>query len=377
LGHYYNLRSDALAGFIDRHNYTGGGAGGHRLSPGLVHNSSHLGRPGSGLLSTGINRVKNLPFTVSEWLICLPNMWVGEGQALMGAYGMGLQDWNGIFMFGSTVAEPTPSRWDAPRVYTADQPLILGANPGLAFWIHRGDVKPGGPAVENQVSLADLRQGIIGVRDKLVQDGDVKTLADDASTPPAAFAVGRVSLEIVEGRAKSTRADLAKFWDKDKKLIRSNTGELAWDYNGAGLFTLDTPRSKAVCGFAQGKQFTLGDVGISDIKTRFVALYLSSIPDKPIRESDRLLLIAMARSRNTGMLYSEDETQVLAPGKGPLEMEGVEATIVLPWPKAVVHVLDDYGRRTGKTLSGSSADGRAAVRITPAAQTVYYEITAP
>jgi hypothetical protein len=58
-------------------------------------------------------------------------------------------------------------------------------------------------------------------------------------------------------------------------------------------------------------------------------------------------------------------------------MEGVEATIVLPWPKAVVHVLDDYGRRTGKTLSDSSADGRATVRITPAAQAVYYEIATP
>ncbi len=45
-GEYLDRRG---GGMIDRHNYFGGGAGGHGITEGKVNNASHLSQPGGGL----------------------------------------------------------------------------------------------------------------------------------------------------------------------------------------------------------------------------------------------------------------------------------------------------------------------------------------
>jgi len=54
LGHLYNVRSDREVGYIDRHNY---GAGSVPM----------VARPGSRLLSSGMQAVLDRPFGLSEW----------------------------------------------------------------------------------------------------------------------------------------------------------------------------------------------------------------------------------------------------------------------------------------------------------------------
>ncbi|MBM4019845.1 MAG: hypothetical protein FJ288_16245 [Planctomycetes bacterium] len=121
VGHLYNLLSDKTFGVVDRHAYYGGG-GGHRLALGPFNNTPMLRQPGSGLFSRAMMQVEDRPFMISEWLELPPTMWVAEGQFLAGAYGMCLQDWDGIFLFAAANHfYPTP-RWDAPRVYTGDYP---------------------------------------------------------------------------------------------------------------------------------------------------------------------------------------------------------------------------------------------------------------
>ncbi len=61
-----NLYADTAADVIDRHNYFGGGDGGHRIVEGKVDNASHLSDPGRGLLSVGLFQVANFPFAYSE-----------------------------------------------------------------------------------------------------------------------------------------------------------------------------------------------------------------------------------------------------------------------------------------------------------------------
>ncbi|MBI5722823.1 MAG: hypothetical protein HZA50_02610 [Planctomycetes bacterium] len=375
MGHWYNLYSDYLAGVVDRHNYFGG-CGTHRMSPGPFQNVSHLTAPGSGILGMGAQQVKDRPFTISEWLTLLPTMWIADGQAVLGAYGMGLQDWDGIYMFGSEHF-CFPNRWDNPRVYNADQPLILGANPALAYWIFRGDIEPGKPAAERQVRMSDVAAGKLTVKEKLVTQGDIKTFVSEGGVPPEAFAIGKVTLEFVQGEPKNAYHDLEKYWDKDKKIVRSNTGQLVWDYSDKGFFTLNSPKSRAVCGFVQGKTVEMGDVKVSDIATRFVALYICSTDDKPVG-SGKAIFIAMARARNTGMIYDDAEQQVLATGGPPMQLEAVKATITLPKSEKppVVRVLDQHGRRTDKTVPVEMKDGLPTFKIDESYKTVYYEIEA-
>jgi len=93
--HYANLHSDARVGWIDRHNYFGGGRGG----TGKFNAGSMLARAGSGSLSAGLQQVDDRPFMLSEWIHVFPNEWGAEGPAIIGAYGLGLQGWDASFLF--------------------------------------------------------------------------------------------------------------------------------------------------------------------------------------------------------------------------------------------------------------------------------------
>ena len=66
--HYYNLRSDYLVGWIDRHNYFGGGVA-----------DTMLARPGSGYLGSGLQQVADRPFGISEWIHVYPSLYSAEG----------------------------------------------------------------------------------------------------------------------------------------------------------------------------------------------------------------------------------------------------------------------------------------------------------
>ncbi|HVT80025.1 MAG TPA: hypothetical protein VHM90_05155, partial [Phycisphaerae bacterium] len=65
--HYYNLKSDALAGYIDRHNYVGG-----------LLNDTMLKSPGGGFLASGLQQVAGQPFGLSEWIHVYPSLYSAE-----------------------------------------------------------------------------------------------------------------------------------------------------------------------------------------------------------------------------------------------------------------------------------------------------------
>ena len=90
LPNYYNLKSDAMVGYVDRHNYFGGS-----------FNDSMLANPGSGDLSSGLQQVAGHPFGISEWIHVYPSLYSAEGPALFAAYGMGLQGWDASYEFQS------------------------------------------------------------------------------------------------------------------------------------------------------------------------------------------------------------------------------------------------------------------------------------
>lgn len=96
LPHYYNLKSDWMVGYIDRHNYFGGAL-----------DDTMLKAPGSGYLSTGLQQVAGRPFTVSEWIHVYPSLYSAEGPVIMAAYGLGLQGWDASYEFQSTSTRPS------------------------------------------------------------------------------------------------------------------------------------------------------------------------------------------------------------------------------------------------------------------------------
>jgi hypothetical protein len=352
MSHYYNLHSDYLVGLIDRHNYFGGGGGTK------IKDATMLRAPGSGMLSAGMQQVRDRPFMLSEWIHVSPNEWGVEGPAIIGAYAMGLQGWDVSYMFqnrdeGRFSDRVGRDRWDVTA------PQVMGVFPAVARQVHRGDVKESEVVATRYVHVPSLHEGRLGFEDRMRQQHDVKTFDCD-KVPARSLAAARCVVEFTEEYLETPRFDLGRYHGEG--VIESSTRQLRWKEGASrldGFFTIDTDATKAVVGFAKGETCRLGDVTILP-RSRFAAIYVTAAErDAEITTSRRLLVVAVARARNKGMKVFMGD-RLLAKGGPPVLMEPVRAEItVRERGRPTVHVLDHAGCRTGRTLE--VADGRFTI----------------
>jgi hypothetical protein len=402
LSHFYNLHSDWRVGTIDRHNYFGGGSS----KPGAkFSNATMLRTAGSGTLSVGLQQALDRPFMLSEWIHVFPSEWGVEGPAVLGAYGFGLQGWDVSYMFQNRDSGTFSDRigrdqWDATA------PQVLGLFPAVARQVLRGDVQEStltaplyvhmpswrgrparasqghpGPGAPDRGAPAASEQGqdalapAFGFTDRTIQQYDVKSFDTD-KVPARALAVARCAVAFTDADRDTPAFDLAPY-EKDG-FLTSSTGQLRWkegaDAAGklAGYFTMDTPGTKAVVGFAQGQECRLGEVTITP-QCPFAAIYVTACErDKDIRTSKKLLVVALARARNTGMKFNETEDSLLDRGNPPILLEPVKATLTLSKPGTPrLSLLTHDGLRTEKTLP---VQGTAFTLDGARDQTPYYLI---
>ena len=358
--HYYNLLSDYMVGWIDRHNYFGGGIADTMLS-----------QPGSGYLGSGMQQVADRPFGISEWIHVYPSLYSAEGPAIYAAYGMGLQGWSSSYEFQSSSSRGAWSDiagnfpWG---VWNADTPTQVGQYPLLARMVMRGDVEEGEVISTRRLSPAELREGRFNFSDKIQLRGDVKDFG--GTVPPEALAAGRVVVEFTNKPEPSTLPDMRRF--TKGRAITSQTGQLHWDFSQKGFFTIDTPGTKAVVGFAEGKKQRLGNVTMT-LHCPYASLIATAAGKHETLANARTVLVsAVARNCNTGFQLSTLDERVLENGKAPILMEPVKATIAIAGrPIAAVYVLDHGGKRTGRTLD--AADGSFTIDGMRD-KTMYYEV---
>jgi hypothetical protein len=362
LPHYY-LLSDYKVGYIDRHNYFGG------TGSGMF--ASMLSKPGSGYFGSGLEQVVDRPFALSEWISVYPNVYAAEGPAIVAAYGMGLQGWDASYEFQSqanrqvfgNIAGKFP--WG---VWEADVPTSLGQFSALARMIYRGDVKEGEVISVRRVSPTDLAEGRFSFSDKVEQHGDVKSFSG-SSVPPEALAAGRVVVEFTDKSRPSQLPDMKRY--RSGSVIKSVTGQLAWDTSGKSYFTVNTAATKAVVGHASGKELTLGDVKVR-LDSPFASLFLTALGREDLASGKRALITVLARQSNTGFKYFTPDNKVLANGEPPILLEPVKAAVTIAGRTVgAVNVLDHDGRRTGRTLSVK--DGRFTLDGAKD-KAIYYEV---
>jgi hypothetical protein len=360
LPHYYNLHSDYEVGWIDRHDYFSGGA-----------EATMLSQPGSGYLSAGLQQVADRPFGISEWVHVFPTIYNAEGPAIFAVYGMGLQGWSSSYEFQSISDRGTAwnpvvnaSSW----AWDVDVPTQIGQFPILARMIARGDVRQSPVISTRRVSREDLPAGKFDFSDTINQQGDIKEFT--GSTPAEALAAGRVVVEFTKDRQPSTFPDMKTY--KSGKVITSATGQLRWDYTDRGFFTVNTFGSKAVVGFAQDKEQTLGDVKMT-LQCPYASVFLTAAgKGETLANAKTALLSAMARNCNRGFKVSAFDNAMLQSGGAPIMLEPVKATIAIAGRRiAAVNLLDHDGKRTPRTLA--TADGTFTIDGTRD-QTPYYEI---
>ena len=345
--HFYNLHADYIVGLIDRHNYFGGGTG-HTLRPDKCNNGAMVSSPGSGLLETGMQQVIDAPFSLSEWLSKLPNEWNVEANPIVAAYGMGLQGWDASYSFASNYPHFT-EKLNMPNVYNIMSPTQLSLYPALARMIYSNDIKEGQTISVRNVHIPSLKEGKIGFTEKVEQDWDNKEFT--SVVPSEALAIGRVGIKFTEEFKNTAEPELNRYWNKEQKEIISTTGQLEWNYSGKGYFTINTPGTKGVVGFAKDQELNLGNLQLKSNNNFATILVTSLEKEKSIKKSKRLLVTAIARARNTGMQYNKDKTRLIKAGGAPILVEPVDFSMKIKrWGKPKINVLDHSGRRTGKVI---------------------------
>jgi len=314
--------SNAGCDFMDRHGYYGGPHEGDRASY-MLSNGDRFNDASALLFETGKNGevsfdlplmdliYNDKPSSVSEINWVPPNRFRADMPVLSAVYGA-LQGSDAFFFFAiRELAWP-----QALAKFSISDPVAMGQFPATALIFRKGLVKTAGVALHVEAKLSDLYalkgipisapQNLDGFGKQDLPSG--KPLETDAvvSMDPLAFLAGRVEVNVTEKGGTSKVADLSNLIDRDKKKVRSMTGELLWDY-GHGLATIDAPAAQGATGFLANA----GAIGLGDVKIvsgmEYGSLLLVAMDDQPIKTSRKLLLQVMSEDNNTGWS---------APGKG-------------------------------------------------------------
>jgi len=364
-----NLWTDDAMDAIDRHNYFGGGEVNYKIVPGQVSNATHLTQPGTGILDRAFWQVEDKPFIMTEYTQKPPNQWKAELSPLWAFYGMGLHGWDASYKFTASRSY-IGNGWPGMSTYALATPHYIGQFPALAFAIYNNHLSQGDIAAARRLSLDEIFRGF----DPLTQDYpgggyDPCVPVGNLITPTEVFAIGRITAKFADGLDRSARQNWNLYWDDINKIIRSSTGQLTWDY-GRKVVTVHSEKTQAIIGFAGGGSYDLPGVTAA-IDTNFVSLIFTPLDNRPLIDSEDVLITAMAQDKQLGALYNSDGTQLLHAGGEPLLLEPVRAKITfkgrsLKSAKAV----DVYGvpterdvERIGRTIH---IDGRYA--------TYYYEV---
>jgi hypothetical protein len=310
-------------------------------------------------------QVLGRPMTISEWNTCLPNEYSLEGTALMTAYGL-LQGWDGTMQFGYFSPDFRVQLGRGSFDLFGNPPQILQFPAAATMW-YRGDVKEAPLVAE---SLYD-------------SESVFEWKEDRKPVPLAAALVGKVGYRFVQQRRAPVVKDLGKYWEPEKLMAHSVTGELMWDARN-GVVHIDTPRSQAMVGFLSSQAHILGDVRLTSAN-RFGAVYVTAMSGlKPIRSAGRLLVTAVGPARSGGMEYEQtSKMSRLGPswhlksaGEGPVLLEAIIGELRIGHESAAslkAWTLDVTGKRR-EQVPLVVEGGSVILRMQPEHRTVYYEL---
>ena len=380
-----------MGDFIDRHGYFGSGLKGEFAEWSIRNGHTYVDRsalrfdaeqPGKPrAFSNPVMDVHyaNLPSMISETTFCRPNRYRSEAPLYYAAYGS-LQGTDAIvhFALDGTAWSVKPNYFMQP--WTLMSPAMMGQFPAAALIYRHGLIGAGAPMATVALKTTDML-ALGGT--PLPQDAALDELrARDIPTgtqikpggrvDPLLHFVGRTSLSFADYAAHTKLIDASKWIDKDHRIVRSETGQLALDY-GRGVLTINAPGAQGLSGnLASAGEVKLRDIAIrSDMELGHIVLV--SLDDKPIDSSRRMLLQVMSEERPTGFqtkALDGGRKQIVNIGKDPWLYRELTGQIRFTHAAAgsiTVQPLDQSGYPTGDSIRENT------VNLRP--ETVYYLIT--
>lgn len=272
-----------------------------------------------------LRQVHGHPMIISESAWVPPLRYQTEGPFLVAAYsaltGFDIFYW---FSQGDIGFGPPMEKWQLST------PAQLGMFPAAALMFRRGYVSQSEPALIERRDLNDVwsraspllpeESGFDPNRDTRAPASGAEAAAQGRVTP-LAYLTGGVEVDFQAGRTQL--ADLTKVIDTDAKTVQSLTGELSWNYDD-GICTLDAAKAKGIC----GNIAAAGTVQLTELAVRgrnhYATILAVSIDDKPLRESQQVLVQVGTVARPYGWKTTpdgEDSKRIVDRGGSPWNIE--------------------------------------------------------
>ena len=325
--------------------------------------------------------VYGMAHTITEWDECDMNPTMSEGYTLMAAFST-LQDWQPM-NFGFYTNDR-----DAMEKHVSDGKRLVYNNTGYygdpnildAYWaINNNPIKMGCiPAASIMRLRGDVSEAETGFYERYSQNDYFNPDSQSFDTDPYIGLTGKTGLfydkrnydEEYNDDDVLYRAYMAR---KNKIPYVSVTGEMRTDMQNA-TFELNTERSQAVTGRITDKDFETDDM-IVNISNPFANINLTSLSDKPIWDSDKLLLTAAGDQRNSDEVRSNDGKTMLRGGDAPILVEPICGRITIKTKDDIsVYRLASTGRRAGTARVEKDENGYSVICLSEDDACMNFEI---
>ena len=313
------------------------------------------------ITASGLMSHENMPTYISEWDMPWPNARRAESVVYTAALGM-LQGWSGFavhtYSYTTRLSDVKTIATEVWAQKIGDSPARQGvfatwndpAKIGLFYYgaliTRRGDVKEGKTLYKHTDTEKNDWQRDFFEANNLEKHRFVTDAIGDSSLPEAPFEV--------------------------TNDILSDTGEMYRNPEKEFGY-IDTKMTKCVYG-SLGRNGNISIDGMSvTAKNDYAVIALTSITDKPISESDHLLLTTIGRAENTDMQFVNNILTDV--GKPPVIIENIEAEIEIETsvPDLSVWAISAEGYYIG-TVPTEYKDGKFTFRVGETSRSMYYLI---
>lgn len=353
-----------LMDYTDRHTYMSHPSS-YYFGQGTTANNSSLVTGGNSFFRQVASRkVYKQPFVMGEWQECNTNDFRAEGSIMLAAMAS-FQNWNPLQF--QMLAGPIPSGQPIIDNFfaTYNDPAHTTTQPASAILFHRQDVK----------EATDVYYKAFAKSDALNPENsyDANKLFNDFSNHFNLYRYGKVGT-MFSGLPdyNETDSSAAAYNKLNNKLANGETrlsDELVWEET---TFTIDTPYTNAISGLQPSVEKNMGDA-IINYTNPFAVISLNSITDETLQNTNKILLTAIGRSRNTGFILNGSAIQNA--GQAPVLVELISGEIILKTgDNIMVYALDSSGTRTASIPVSTTVEGYRNFNISTQYNAVYYEI---
>ena len=345
--------------FVDRHLYMAHPSNGFDMVQGLSFwGPSMLYKP-EIFKSAPASKVYNIPYILGEWEECNTGEYRAEAMPMMAGYAC-FQNYTPIHfcLISGRARDKINGYIDNPfSVY--NDPIQTAAAPISAMIYLRHevdeaesvyyDVTSKKKIINEQSRFNDYDDSFRYLKRGVIYDDmpDYTEAAADKNAYNEKYTSGMSKLE-------SKINEQMSYSSFDKSTQWQNAA--AKDFH---MFSINSDYTNLVTGFETGKKYEFDDSFIT-YKNQFAMVGLTSVTNEKLSDSNRMLITAVGRARNTGYELDYANSAIKSVGTAPVLAEPVDAEITIKTDKNItVYALDSSGRRKARVPVTDSAEGKS------------------